>query len=111
MFWDNFVALCAKQNKSPNAVISEIGCASSAAVTGWKRGAQPRAKVLKMIADYFDIPVSELVEDEKGTHTNTKTNYAELSEAHQKAIDFVINLTENEAVILVNMGKVAFDKK
>ncbi|MCD8100848.1 MAG: hypothetical protein LUE06_09795 [Oscillospiraceae bacterium] len=66
MFWDTFVALCAKQNKSPNAVISEIGCASSAAVTGWKKGAQPRAKVLKMIADYFDIPVSELVEDEKG---------------------------------------------
>ena len=55
MFWDKFVSLCADANKAPNAVIAEIGAASSGAVTGWKNGATPRAKVVKQIADYFNV--------------------------------------------------------
>lgn len=64
MFWENFVSLCEKVGKSPNHVCKELGF-SNASSTHWKNGKQPRKKTLEAIADYFDIPVDDLLSSSK----------------------------------------------
>lgn len=64
MFWQNFMALCAKAKMPPSRVVEEIGL-KKAAVTSWKNGATPRDSTLYRIADYFGVTVDELTEDEK----------------------------------------------
>ncbi len=54
MFWKNFVALCSKHNKTPTAVVSELGLAKGN-VTSWKRGKIPQVVTQKKIADYFGV--------------------------------------------------------
>lgn len=58
MFWETFVYLCSERGESPNAVAELCGVKSSGTVTGWKRGAIPRAAVLRRIADHFDVETS-----------------------------------------------------
>lgn len=65
MFWDNFLLLCDRAGKSPNAVAAEIGFKSSGTVTGWKDGTIPYERNLKKIADYFGVTVDYLLNAEK----------------------------------------------
>ena len=58
MFWETFVFLCSERGESPNAVAEMCGVKSSGTVTGWKKGAIPRAAVLRRIADYFNVETS-----------------------------------------------------
>ena len=62
MFWNNFVILCNKINKSPNGVCAELGY-STAIASKWKNGSVPRDTTLKKIADYFGVSVSALTEE------------------------------------------------
>lgn len=65
MFWDNFVLLCDRAGKSPNAVAAEIGFKSTGTVTGWKDGKIPYERNLKKIAEYFGVTVDYLLNAEK----------------------------------------------
>lgn len=65
MFWDNFLLLCDRVGKSPNAVAAEIGFKSSGTVTGWKDGTIPYERNLKKIADYFGVTVEYLLTGEQ----------------------------------------------
>lgn len=60
MFYDNFVRLCNKVNKSPSCVATEIGL-SRASVNGWKNGKKPTDATILKLADYFGVPVDELL--------------------------------------------------
>lgn len=60
MFWINYLLLCGQVNKAPTTVAHELGI-TSGTVTGWKRGVLPSKKNLDKIADYFDVPVEELL--------------------------------------------------
>ena len=64
MFWDNFLAECAKKGKSPAVVAEELGFSNSA-TTCWKNGSLPRMSSRKKIADYFCITVEELMSTKK----------------------------------------------
>lgn len=65
MFWDNFVLLCDRAGKSPNAVAAEIGFKSTGTVTGWKDGKIPYERNLKKIAEYFGVTIDYLLTGEK----------------------------------------------
>lgn len=64
MFWNNFLAECAKKGKSPAVVAEELGFSNSA-TTCWKNGSLPRMSSRKKIADYFGITVEELMGTKK----------------------------------------------
>lgn len=55
MFWTRFIELCNEAGKSPNAVAAACGIKSSGTVTGWSKGAIPRAPVLHKMAQYFHV--------------------------------------------------------
>lgn len=60
-FWNNYVELCNKIGKSPNAVAKEIGI-SSGAITFWKKDERrPTPRMLAKISAYFDVSVDYLL--------------------------------------------------
>lgn len=64
MFWENFLVGCAKKQKTPAGVVEELGISNSMP-TSWKKGAIPRTKTQKLIADYFGISVEDLMGTKK----------------------------------------------
>ena len=107
MFWENLIALCAKNETTPSALVKKLSIANGA-VTKWKNGAVPHQTTLHKIADYFGITVEQLVNDlpleelkgpdEKDTEILSK--YSRLSdELKQQArsyLDFLVEKQENE---------------
>lgn len=65
-FYNNYLSLCALTRKSPSRVANEIGL-SNAAANGWKKGKAPSDVTLKKLADYFNVPVESLTEEQKET--------------------------------------------
>lgn len=89
MFWDNFVLLCDRAGKSPNAVAAEIGFKSTGTVTGWKDGKIPYERNLKKIADYFGVTVDYLLNGEK---ENPASNADGVDDLDVEALDIMHQL-------------------
>ena len=89
MFWDNFVLLCDRAGKSPNAVAAEIGFKSTGTVTGWKDGKIPYERNLKKIADYFGVTVDYLLNGEK---ENPASNADGVDDLDLEALDIMHQL-------------------
>lgn len=85
MFFENFSYLCKKIGMSPNAVAKELKL-STATVTKWKKGSTPNNRTLKLIADFFDVTVDELL----GTSSNT----VQFSPQKQKLVALIDQLDE-----------------
>ncbi len=61
MFYDIFVELCAQRGVRPSRVAEECGISRSN-VASWKsKGYTPRGEALQVIADYFGVPVEQLL--------------------------------------------------
>jgi transcriptional regulator with XRE-family HTH domain len=61
VFYDIFVALCAQRGVKPSRVAEECGISRSN-VASWKaKGYTPRGEALQVIADYFGVPVDQLL--------------------------------------------------
>lgn len=56
-FYENFIALCAETNHSPQSVIKEIGLSKNV-LYSWKSGrTMPTQPNLYKLAEYFGVPV------------------------------------------------------
>lgn len=66
-FYDNFVKMCNKIGKKPSKVAVEIGISKSI-VSRWKSGGGVTDATAQKVAEYFDVPISELV----GEHVEAK---------------------------------------
>ena len=66
MFYDKFVELCQWKGVTPSRAAIESGISKSL-VTKWKqdRVSAPSPEVLKKLSRYFDVPISELLEEEE----------------------------------------------
>ena len=60
IFFERFYALAKQRNTSVNAVAKELKL-SSAAVTAWKNGTDPKATTVAKIATYFDVTTDYLL--------------------------------------------------
>lgn len=61
--YEKFAELLAKNNKTAYAVAKETGIAQSV-LSDWKNGrSKPKADKLKKIADYFKVPMEQLLEN------------------------------------------------
>ena len=86
MFYEKFIALCGDRKVAPSRVAQDIGLGKSA-VTRWKKGTNGITdKNIKMIADYFEVPVSYFTEDEKRTQKNEATS-KEMTPREKKIAD------------------------
>ena len=90
MFWNNFLAECAKKGKSPAVVAEELGFSNSA-TTCWKNGSLPRMSSRKKIADYFGITVEELMGTKK-----EPAGMGELDKQMQEIVELLNNATPEQ---------------
>lgn len=90
VFYENFLALCAKTRKTPSGVACAIGL-SNAAASGWKKGKTPNDTTLLKIADYFGVTVEELTAEKENKPALPQEN--ELTEKQRKAVDMIKNMT------------------
>jgi transcriptional regulator with XRE-family HTH domain len=75
MFYEQYVELCTKLNKSPSGVAQELGI-SKTSVTRWKNGAIPNSKIINKIADYFEVSTDYIIkgnEEQKSDSPKSKT--------------------------------------
>lgn len=65
MFYDRFVQICSDRGVSPSRAATEAGLSKST-VTKWKNtpDSKPTGAALKKLSDYFDISISELLDEE-----------------------------------------------
>ena len=60
--YEKFAELLVKNNKTAYAVAKETGIAQSV-LSDWKNGrSKPKVDKLKKIADYFKVPIEQLLE-------------------------------------------------
>lgn len=64
MFFQNFLRLCNSVNKKPSSVALDLGIAKST-VSRWKEGSAPHPATLQKLADYFNVPVESMTEEQK----------------------------------------------
>lgn len=69
-FYENFLRLCNQTGKSPSRVVLEVGGTKSA-VTRWKNGGRPTDATARKIADHFGVSVSQLLDGELGSDSQT----------------------------------------
>lgn len=105
MFWNNFVSQCEKIEKSPTAVVEELGF-KRPAVTSWKNGALPQVKNRKRIADYFGIPVEELMGEKK-----EPAGKGGLDEQMQNIVELLNDATQEERDAVETLLKSKVRKK
>lgn len=67
-FYSNFLTMCNNIGKTPSKVVTEVGLKKSA-VTRWKASGNPTDATVQKIADYFDVPVSELAGEKEKAPT------------------------------------------
>lgn len=73
-FYENYVRLCNKIGKTPSGVAIEIGLAKPS-VNRWKNGGGVTDATAQKVADYFGVPVQELIgEKKKETPTGTQAD-------------------------------------
>ncbi len=90
MFWNNFLAECAKKGKSPAVVAEELGFSNSA-TTCWKNGSLPRMSSRKKLADYFGITVEELMGTKK-----EPAGMGELDDVKKQVVELMDDMSQEE---------------
>ena len=63
MFWDKFYTLCSARGVATSKVLRDLGLSTSK-IDYWKKGAIPRDDVMRMLADYLDVPAEDLANPE-----------------------------------------------
>lgn len=106
MFWNNFLAECAKKGKSPAVVAEELGFSNSA-TTCWKNGSLPRMSSRKKIADYFGITVDELMgtKKEPAGMDGLKWEWADVEAAYKNATPEARAAAKAAALAVLENGK------
>ncbi len=99
MFWENFLVECAKKQKTPAGVVEELGISNSMP-TSWKKGAIPRTKTQKLIADYFGISVEELMGTKK-----EPAGQGELDDDMKEFIELAQMMTPEERSAIMTLMK------
>ena len=98
-FYENFLTQCAKANKTPSGVAAAIGL-SNAAASGWKKGKVPSEVTLEKLAQYFNVPASELMGEQKEKPTG---NADGLTEEEMKFIEWFRKEASEKDKALVRM--------
>lgn len=106
MFWNNFLAQCAKNGKSPAVVAEELGFSNSA-TTCWKNGSLPRMSSRKKIAEYFGITVDELMDTKKepAGMGELKWEWADVEAAYKNATPEARAAAKAAALAVLENGK------
>lgn len=98
-FFENVKKLCAANGMSVTALGQALGL-SNATTAGWRKGSQPRGKTLKMIADYFDVTVDQLIDR---PIANTNDNQGVVRTTHDPVRDSIVQSTDPDELDIIRI--------
>ena len=104
MFYDKYAQICKQRGISMSAAAMEAGLSKSL-VTKWKANKVevPSPDVLKKLSAYFNIPVSELLEEDKKEKPTVQDDG--LSEDMKELIDCIKKLPEDKIQMLLQVAR------
>ena len=104
MFYDKYAQLCKQKGVSVSAAAIDAGVSKSL-VTKWKvnKVETPSPDVLRKLSTYFNMPVSELMGEEKEKPTIPEDDG--LTENQNALIEFAKSLSEDQAVLALRLLK------
>ena len=79
---------------------------SRASITGWKKGAKPRADKIKKIADYFGVPISYFSDDFVEPN-KTAPEEQMLSEGEETLLELFRQIPEDRKAVVLAMIRAA----
>lgn len=109
-FYEKYLCLCNSINKSPSAVALELKIGKPS-VTRWKNGASPRDATVLKIADYFGVPVTELMSGVGEQEKTPATDGEGLSATVQELFDFIDTATDAELNELLRYAQFLMSKR
>lgn len=108
MFYDKYAQICKQRGISMSAAALEAGLSKSL-VTKWKvnKVEVPSPDVLKKLSAYFNIPVSELLGEDKNEEQKEKPTAQGdgLTENQMALIEFAKSLSEDQAALALRLLK------
>ena len=81
MFYNQLEKLCKENNITVTSLLKTLNLSTSKG-TAWKSGSIPKYDTLKSIAEYFEVSISYLFEednDEKNDFYNRQNNYGDVN--------------------------------
>lgn len=66
MFWNKFQTLCKEKGVSPTQAAKELSI-SPGTVSEWKKGRVPQNSTIKKIAEYFNVSIKYLTNEDETT--------------------------------------------
>lgn len=91
-----------KSGRTQKELAEVVGVASST-FNDWCKGKKyPRIDKIEMLANYFGILKSDLIEDKT---KNKLTNEGELSEGQKKLYDFILSVPEDKVDLVLRVMK------
>ena len=107
MFYDKYAQICKQRGISMSAAALEAGLSKSL-VTKWKvnKVEVPSPDVLKKLSAYFNIPVSELLEEDQiEVKKEQPTEYDGLSEKRKALMQFAMSVPDDKADMILQVMK------
>lgn len=95
MFYNQLEKLCKKNNITVTSLLKTLNLSTSKG-TAWKSGSIPKYDILKSIAEYFEVSVSYLFEEEneQNDFSNRQTNYGNVKGDYTATMNVGNNTTQ-----------------
>ena len=79
MFYDRYLYLCKQKGVTPSSAAIDAGISKSL-VSKWKKAPSiiPSPEVLQKLSDYFGVPISELLDEQKSSPSQPELTEGEL---------------------------------
>lgn len=102
MFYDTYVAICAKKGVSPSRAAEDAGISKSL-VTKWKNNkvVLPSPDILKKISVYFGIPVSDLIAESENPTVQADSG---ISDRDIRLLEWFHSLPEEKRKAILSLG-------
>ena len=106
--YEKIKALCEREGFAVSALEYKIPNLSinRSSITGWKKGAKPRADKIKKIADYFGVPISYFSDDFVEPN-KTAPEEQMLSEGEETLLKLFRQIPEDRKAVVLAMIRAA----
>lgn len=109
-FYQKYVALCTNSKITPSAAAQKMGI-SKTTVHRWKNGGGVTDANLQIIANYFGVPVDDLIGDDSAQKEKPTAQGDGLSEKQKYAIELIKSTSDDDLDKLIEMFKIWAGKK
>ena len=109
-FYQKYVALCTNSKITPSAAAQKMGI-SKTTVHRWKNGGCVTDANLQIIANYFGVPVDDLIGDDSAQKEKPTAQGGGLTEKQKYAIELIKSTSDDDLDKLIEMFKIWAGKK